>query len=153
MTKRSSLHVLLLAVPVLFTGACANAFIKGGKMATADHATGARAAYRVNTCTKLSDNSNVEAPKLTWHLFEMEGKPALFERDEKGKGVVIQNHWADAAGEHYYVGVTSNGWEYVFPQGGAPSRVIYQAVSVTQNADGSTRPVSAPMARCELVAQ
>jgi hypothetical protein len=148
-TRPLVLWAALLVTPML---GCANSFLKGGQMATQDHAQGARGSYRIAGCTKVADNSPVEAPASTYHLFDFEGKPALFERDAAGKGVVISNHWSDAAGDHYYVGVTSNGWEFVFPQGGGnASRVVYNAVSTSQNPDGSVRPVSPPMARCELV--
>lgn len=132
--------------------ACASMFLSGGRIVDHDFSSSAVASYRATSCIQLANNSPVSAPQdLTWHLIREGGVVKLFERESRGNGTLIENHWTDANGDHFFVRVQKTGWEYVIPA--TPSvptaRLVYTGVSTT-DLDDVERPVSVPTVRCEL---
>ena len=149
LNHRVQLVVILAGVSA---AACASMFLSGGQTVDRDLSSHAVMSYRASSCVQLAGNRPLNAPQdLTWHLIREGRNPRLFERQSNGTGTLIENHWADSNGDHFFVRVQTNGWEYVIP--GTPSlpaqRLVYIGVS-TSNQNDIERPVGAPAVRCEL---
>jgi hypothetical protein len=131
---------------------CASMFLSGGQIVDHDLSSRAEASYRTTTCVQLANNSQFAGPPgVTWHLIREGNVYKLFERESTGRGTLIENRWTAADGEHFFVRVQSNGWEYVIarPPTAVAQRLVYVGVSTTKS--GSIeRPVGAPAVRCDL---
>jgi hypothetical protein len=143
--------MLAMTVGLALLSGCASWFIHGAKLADSDLAAGQKGGFKVTGCTNLADNSPMPGPDTTYHFVNDEGRTALFERSADGTGAVIQNKWTAEDGEHYFAWVQSSGWEYVVPQGGTPTRIVYAGFDSTTGDDGVTRPTSRPTATCAMV--
>jgi hypothetical protein len=143
-------YSLFAVAAVVGLSGCASMFMNGGNLVDAGEGpTAVKRSYKAPQCA-MTDGSSVAGPAdVTFQLVDA----GIFERSSDGSGAVITNHWADAAGDHYFGWVKSSGWEYVIPQDpNAPAnRLVY--VGLDTKTEGSvTKPATPVSATCPLVA-
>jgi hypothetical protein len=95
--------------------------------------------------TSTTDSLYVPPGKFTL----LPDRSALFESGTSG--ILIQNHWTAADGDHYFTWVT-NGWEYIFPKepGALATLLWYKNVTVEKFPDGTTHPTGGAVSSCDL---
>lgn len=145
---------MVRAVVFMVAGCTFGSFQKGSIVTKQDLSTGSKATFRVSSCVKTTDNTQVDGQTFEYSLIEHEGRPALFEK-WAGEGdisnAIITNSWRDTDGTHYFEWVTSIGWEFVIPDSGNGVRRLYKGGTYRAE-DGSARPTKKPpLMVCELI--
>jgi hypothetical protein len=127
----------------------------GLKNADHDYAPESRAKYSIEKCS----NSTVDALAKTYHVVQVGGQSAVFERRPDGTGVLFTDHWADPGGDHYFGWLYphpndqfATGWEVLISQSGGGTVTVYEFLAVTAGSDGVYRPTSKPTDTCSLSA-
>ena len=150
-----STHVLAAVILVTISStAWAGFFLKGARKAKTDPTT-IVAKYAIQPCVVIADGSNAGMPGTEYWLFRDGEKHALFERDGRGKGAIIENQWEEEDGRHFFTWVRkSHGWEYVIPHDKTQNgvRLVYLQGTYKTNDDtqGNVRPIGEAVAKCDL---
>lgn len=155
---RRSKTVLLMIVALAGAGTLmwAGFFLQGARNAE-EYPSDVLVKYSVPPCVLISDGSDAGAPDSEYWLIEDEGRVALFQRDASGTGVIIENHWLENDGDHFFVWVQdSHAWEYVVPRdrSGDAVRLVYLGgtYSLERDEQWVTKPVGDPTVKCVLKA-
>ena len=146
--------VIVLIVFAVSSVAWAGFFLKGARKAKEDPAS-VIAKYAIQPCVMVADGSPAGAAAVEYWLIEEDGGVALFEREGAGKGAIIQNHWTEDDGDHFFVWVKgSHAWEYVLPgdRSEAGVRRVYPRGTYRRETDDEDviRPIADPTATCDL---
>jgi hypothetical protein len=136
------------------TSASAGFFLQGARKAKADPQD-VIAKYDIEPCVMIADGSPAGAPGAEYWLFEESGELRLFERSGRGDGAIIENHWKDEDGDHFFAWVrSSHGWEYIIPENRTADAVRFVYVKGSyggeNNEQGARVPRGEPAARCYL---
>jgi hypothetical protein len=151
------LSSLLLTVALFSTAGSpvwAGFFLQGARKAKADPPD-VIAKYDIEPCVMIADGSPAGAPGAEYWLFEESGELMLFERSGSGDGAIIENHWKDEDGDHFFAWVrSSHGWEYIIPENRTADAVRFVYVKGSyggkNNEQGARVPSGEPTARCYM---
>jgi hypothetical protein len=147
-------YVIGISIGLCASG-CASWFMNGGKLVEDDYQPTVKAEYTVPGCKSLADGSAIAGPADTTYKLVQDGDGlGMFEQSADGTGAVINNHWKDDKGDHFFGWVQSSGWEYIVPSDAdkPATRVVYTGLETRE--DGNvTKPTSAPVATCEMIAR
>jgi len=156
MSRSTTVTRMLAVVIVLGAVSVAGAgfFLKGARKAKSDPGDVIRR-YSIQPCVMITDGSPAGVAATEYWLIRDGGGIALFEREGTGDGAIIENHWTEDDGDHFFVWVKgSHGWEYVFPRDRNEDgvRLVYPKGTYKREKDDAdvTRPISDPTAKCVL---
>ncbi len=110
------------------------------------------ATFTAPRCHGVDGTSMPGADGVLYQLVDDVSGPALLERTSDGGGALITNQWKDETGQHFFVRVLRQGWQYSFPSAPAaqPMRLVYENVD-TKWVGNAKQPKTPVTATCALL--